>query len=258
MSKRAKKPRNYLAGHQRSWIWGRHAVREILDAARWPMLELYLADDMDAEALRDASVKAKALGTETTVASRDRLRALCGAAEHQGYLARMGPYPYATLNEILAGADTSSSPLFLVLDSLRDPHNFGAVLRSAAALGVDAVIVGEADQTPINNHVARASAGAVNRIAVARASSLAAVLTTLHARGFRCVAAVPHAETPVWSCDLKGPTALVVGNENAGIHPELLAVCDTQVAVPSSQDMDSLNVLAATTAMLYEVLRQRC
>ncbi len=257
MTKHARKQTPYLAGHQRSWIWGRHAVGEILDAARWPMLELHLAGDLPAEALGDAAAKAKVLGAEALITSRDRLRELCGVAEHQGYLARMGPYPYATLDEALAYEDNAVPPFLLLLDGLRDPHNYGAVIRSAAALGVHAIVVGEEGQAPINNHVARSSAGAVNRIAIARADDLAKALVLLKTRGFLCVAADPHTETPAWSCDMKGPTALVAGNEGAGIRNELRALCDQRIAVPSVADVDSLNVQAAISIVLYEAMRQR-
>lgn len=258
MPRRPDKRTDYLAGHQRSWVWGRHAVTEILDAGRWPMLELYLEEGLPGPEQQRCVEKARVLGAETHTVSRERLRTLCGAPGHQGYLARMGPFPYATLDEVLTAADTSAlPPFYLVLDALRDPHNFGAIVRSAAALNATAIIVGIDGQTPVNNHVARSSAGAVNRVLIAQTDSLCGVVSMLKQQGARCIASEPRAPKPVWACDLTHATILVAGNEGAGIRPELVALCDERITVPCNNNLDSFNVLAATSVILYEAFRQR-
>ncbi len=254
MTKRRDK-KNYLAGHQRSWIWGRHAVGEILEAGQWPMHELYLADDLTEDAIATMEKQAQALGATTEVVSRKRIRALCGTSAHQGILARMGPYPYAPWDK--ATEDHGAPALWLVLDGLRDPNNFGALIRSAAALSATGIIVGQQEQTPVNNHVARASAGAVNRIPIIQAASLEEALATLQQQGVHCAAADPQGSVPVWECDFTRDIALVMGNESAGIREALLRLCDDRVVIPGNTLLDSLNVAAAGTVMLYEAARQR-
>lgn len=254
MSKKHRKS-PYLAGHQRSWIWGRHAVSETLEAGNWPILELYLGEEMPAEERALALQKAAQRGVAATTVSYERLRELCGASDHQGHLARMGPFPYAAVDELLDGHP--ESPLYVLLDGVRDAHNFGAILRSAAALGVTAVFCGGPGQTPINNHTVRASAGAVNRIPVATVDTLLPVMDALQEHGVRCIAADHRANTPAWECDFKPASALLLGNEAQGIQHELRERCDAAVMIPVSRGLDSLNVSAAAAALLYEALRQR-
>ncbi len=245
----------YLAGHEHSWIWGRHAVREILASGRWPVHELFLAEEMAEEDRAYAYETGVRLNARVSIVNYDRLRVLCKSTEHQGYLARMGPFPYTPIEEILENAP--ELPLYLVLDGIRDAHNFGAIIRSAAALGCTAVIAGSPGQTPVNSQTARASAGALNRIPIALEDTLDKVLDKLHDLGVFCIAGDAHAETPLWTHDLLRPAALLLGNEGHGIHPELLAKCDVTAVIPLSQSLDSLNVSAAAAAMLYEAQRQR-
>lgn len=247
----------YLAGHQRSWIWGCHAVTEILDAARWSMLDLYLADDLPPEKLEKCTWQGAQLGAAVTLVDRKRLRELCGASDHQGFLARMGPFPYATWAEVEEMQKTvTAPPRYLVLDAMRDAHNFGAIIRSAAALQATAIIVGAMDQAPVNNHVARASAGAVNRIPIMQVASLVKTMRDLAEQGVACVAAEPNGSVPVWSYDFKQPTAVVLGNESAGIRNDILDLCTVHIVIPGNSLLDSLNVAAANAAILYEALRQ--
>ncbi len=133
----SKKP--LLASHQRSWLWGRNLVLETLAAGRWPIHELYLADDLgaDATAAALAQVQAQAPKLKPGRASRSRLAQLCGEADHQGYLARVGPYPYVPAETLRTQARTPS--LWLILDGVQDPYNLGAMLRSAEVFGVDGV-----------------------------------------------------------------------------------------------------------------------
>lgn len=245
----------YLAGHQRSWVWGRHAVLEILEAQRWPMRELYLAGDLTESDRIVAAEKGEGLGAVVNMVDYARIRALCGATDHQGYLARMGPFPYAALDTVLEQG--GEMPLYVLLDGLRDAHNFGAIIRSAAALGVDAVIAGGEGQAPVNNHAVRASAGALNRVPIVEADAMSFVVDQLRERGVFCVATMPRAEFSVCDCDFKRSVAVVLGNEARGVSPELLVRCDAAIAIPQRSSLDSLNVAAAAALVLYEAQRQR-
>ncbi len=171
----------------------------------------------------------------------------------------MGPFPYAALEDVLKESEGAAGPrIFLLLDAIRDPHNFGAIIRSAAALGASAVVIGEEGQAPVNNHVARASAGALNRIPIVQVPEIGQAPPILKARGIRIVAANHRASTPAWEYDFSKDACLVLGNEGSGIGDDMLRLCDDEIAIPGVAEIDSLNVAAAATAILYEARRSRC
>ncbi len=260
-SKRKKQSR-FLAGHQRSWLWGRHPVTEVIEAGRWPIMELYLADTLPADAVRHASALAEAQGAEVEVTTQERLRELGHVDEHQGYLARMGPFPYAPADEVMRGGeegerDDGTPALWLVLDAVQDTFNFGAIVRSAEAMGARGIFVGTASQAGVNSLVARASAGAVNRIPIAEVEDLAKLVELLRASGVRVLAADEKGGDVCTKCDFSMPTALVLGNEGRGVQPELASRCDGRVCIPMSGNIASLNVAAAAAVLLYEAWRQK-
>ena len=261
-SKRKKQTR-FLAGHQRSWLWGRHPVTEVIEAGRWPIMELYLADTLPAEAIQHASTLAEARGAEVEVTTPERLRELGHVDEHQGYLARMGPFPYASVDEVMRGGeegerDDGTPALWLVLDAIQDTFNFGAIVRSAEAMGARGLFVGTTSQAGVNSLVARASAGAVNRIPIAEAEDLAELVELLRAR-LGCAGSRSRRKGgDVCSlCDFRRPTALVLGNEGRGVRPEIASRCDGRVCIPMSGSIASLNVAAAAAVLLYEAWRQK-
>ncbi len=165
-----------LGNHQRCWLWGRHVVLETLKAGKWPVYELQFARELPEDERNFASRLAEELGIPYKLETSDGLRRLCKSQEHQGYLAKMPPYPYEDLSDL--EQRWPRNPLLLVLDGIQDPYNFGAILRSAEVLGVDAVVIGTRNQTEVTSQVARSSAGAVNHLSIIRASDLALVLKT--------------------------------------------------------------------------------
>ncbi len=260
-SKRKKQSR-FLAGHQRSWLWGRHPVTEVIEAGRWPVMELYLADTLSAEVIGHASALAEAQGAEVSVATPERLRELGHVDEHQGFLARMGPFPYASVEETVRGGeeggrDDGTPGLWLVLDAIQDTFNFGAIVRSAEAMGARGIFVGTTSQAGVNSLVARASAGAVNRIPIAEVEDLAALVEMLCASGTQVLAADEKGGDTCTQCDFRAATALVLGNEGRGVRPELVSRCGGRVCIPMSGSIASLNVAAAAAVLLYEAWRQK-
>lgn len=250
-----KRQQKLLGSHARCWLWGRNLVRETLDAARWPILELYLADDLPATQLEEARGAAVRLGVRVRVEGRDVLERLGHTSEHQGYLAKMGPFPYSAADEILTAAPECL--LYLVLDAIQDPFNFGAMLRSAGAFGVDGVFIGSERQAPVNSQVARSSAGVVNRVPIAQVENLPDLARTFKARRINVVGATEKAAQSLTDCDFRHSTALVIGNEGTGIRPELLEECDKLARIPIEATIGSLNAAAAATVFFFEIQRQR-
>ena len=244
-----------LGSHQRCWLWGRHLVREALAAGRWPILQLSLADDLDADRLDEARTLAAAHGVPCEICPRADLTRLCKSPEHQGYVARMGPFPYQTIEELLARG--SDAPLYLVLDGLQDPYNFGAIIRSAEVFSVDGLCVGSSGQAEVSSFVARSSAGAVNRLPIGRAVTVADALRSMRERGVHIVGASEKSTVLAPQFDFRRPAAVVIGNEGAGLSDSVRELCDDFVAIPQQGHTGSLNAAMAAAILLYEIRRQR-
>ncbi|MFV0442671.1 MAG: 23S rRNA (guanosine(2251)-2'-O)-methyltransferase RlmB [Planctomycetaceae bacterium] len=256
VGRRRKSSRKLAAGPQRSWLWGRHAVLEMLAAGRWRPLELRVADDLDSNVRATVETDARACNAPLTEHSSLQLTRWCGAAEHQGLLALMPPYPYLSIDAALAAL--RDPPLMLILDRIQDPHNFGAILRSAEVFGVDVVVIGEQAQCDVTPHVVRSSAGAVNHIGIARVADLSALPALLRQHcGARAFAAAGDSAQPVATADLRTATAIVIGNEGVGVSSELRSACDAAIRISQVGRIDSLNAAVAAGVLLYEVRRQR-
>jgi 23S rRNA (guanosine2251-2'-O)-methyltransferase len=181
------------------------------------------------------------------------LERLCGSPDHQGVVAEVDPYPYADPKALLRGEE----PLLLALDQVQDPRNLGAVCRSAEFAGADGVVVPERRSAAVTAATCKASAGAVEHLQVAHVRNLADWLAAAKDAGFWIWGADAGAKAPAWEADLKGPTVLVMGGEGSGIRPRVASACDGLVSLPQRGQVESLNVAAAATALLFEALRQR-
>ena len=256
--RQSQKARRLLGNHQKSWIWGRNLVTETLCTAAWRPVQLVLSADLPTAEQAQARSAAVALGATVEVVEPARVRQLCGAADHQGFAARMPAFPYATPDLLRTLAQTgATSPLFVVCDCVQDPFNFGAILRSARGLNADAVVIPQDGQVGVTSQVARSSAGAVNHVPIVRVADLVVTCRELREFGLQVVACAGESPVPVWNQDFRGPVAVVVGNEGQGIDPRVLSQASATVAIPLHADVESLNAAAATAVVLYEVVRQR-
>ena len=253
--RRKRKPRELLASHQRCWIWGRNVVLETLRSGKWPIRELHLAESLPARERAEAQRACHAAHVSSFIEPAAVLERLCRSAEHQGYVAKMPPYPYDDAQRLLM--HPPAGPLYAILDRVHDPHNFGAIIRSAEGLAVDAVFVAETGQAEVNSLVARSSAGAVNHVRIARVPSLPDLVGRLKESGVRTYAADARADTTVFHCDLTQPTAIVIGNEAVGIDDEILRMCDRRICIPRHGRVESLNAAVSAGILFYEALRQR-
>jgi 23S rRNA (guanosine2251-2'-O)-methyltransferase len=183
----------------------------------------------------------------------EELERLCGSPDHQGVVAEVDPYPYADSAALLVG----EAPLLVALDQVQDPRNLGAVCRSAEFVGAGGVVVPERRAAAVTAVACKASAGAVEHLAVAQARNLADWLDEAKQAGFWIWGADAEADAAPWALDLTGPTVIVLGGEGKGLRPRVAASCDGLVALPRRGRVESLNVSAAATALLFEALRQR-
>jgi 23S rRNA (guanosine2251-2'-O)-methyltransferase len=183
----------------------------------------------------------------------EELERQCGSPDHQGVVAEVDPYPYADAAALLR----SEGELLIVLDQVQDPRNLGAVCRSAEAAGAAAVVIPERRSAEVTAVVCKASAGAVEHLAVARVRNLADWLAEAKRAGYWIWGADAQAENTPWDVDLSGQTVLVMGGEGKGLRPRVADACDGLIALPQRGRVGSLNVSAAAAALLFEAVRQR-
>lgn len=181
------------------------------------------------------------------------LERLCGSPDHQGVVAEVDPFPYGDPVGLLK----RENALLVALDQVQDPRNLGAVCRSAEFAGAAGVIVPERRSASVTPVVCKTSAGAVEHLEVAHVRNLADWLAEAKDAGFWIWGADADAEQAPWSADLTGSTVIVLGGEGKGLRPRVAAACDGLVALPQKGKVESLNVSAAATALLFEALRQR-
>lgn len=181
------------------------------------------------------------------------LERLAGSADHQGVVAAVDPYPYADAKRLLTVPDA----LIVVLDQVQDPRNLGAVARSAEAAGAAGLVIPERRSAEVTAVACKASAGAVEHLAVAKVRNLSDWLNEAKSSEFWIWGADAGASEAPWQADLSGPTVLVLGGEGKGLRPRVASACDGLVALPQRGKVGSLNVSAAATALLFEAVRQR-
>lgn len=195
---------------------------------------------------------AEAAGVKLVSVPKKRVEEVAGEGIHQGVVARVEPYPYSGLDELLA----ASEPLILVLDGVEDPRNLGAILRAADGAGATGVVVPKDRAAGVTPAAVKASAGASEHVRVARETNLRRALDRMKKAGVWAYAAEPGGSEPA-DVDLTGPAALVLGSEGGGIRRLVREGCDEAISIPMRGSVSSLNVSVAAAVLLYEALRQR-
>jgi 23S rRNA (guanosine2251-2'-O)-methyltransferase len=240
------------------WIGGRRPVAEALAAGRPAHRLLISATARPSPELRAITDAARRLGVPTDRVPADRLSRIGGFEGHQGVLLEVEERRWADLGEILTGAaEAGHDPLVLVLEHLQDPTNFGTLLRSAEAAGVDGVVFPERGAAPLSAAAVKASAGASEHLLLSRLPTIGEAIHELKAGGLRLVAADQEASASAWEADLSGPLAIVVGSEGSGLSGATKRRCDLLVSFPMAGRVASLNASTAGALLLFEVVRQR-
>ena len=186
-------------------------------------------------------------------ATAEEIERRCGSGGHQGVCALADPYPYAAVERLLGAKD----PLLLVLDEIQDVQNLGAICRTAECAGATGVVIPERRSAEVTPAACKASAGAVEHLDVARVRNVADFLEAAKQRGIWCYGAAMDGAVPWTEPDYRGGVALVLGAEGKGLRPRVASACDLLVALPIRGQIDSLNVSAAASALVYEIVRGR-
>ncbi|MCI9282924.1 MAG: 23S rRNA (guanosine(2251)-2'-O)-methyltransferase RlmB [Lachnospiraceae bacterium] len=237
-------------------IEGRNAVLEAFRSGR-TVDKLFVQDGCKEGSVLSITREARKQGTIISFVSRERLDAMSETGKHQGVIAQAAAYHYAQVEDILQIAEKKGEPPFIfLLDGIEDPHNLGAIIRTANLAGAHGVIIPKHRAVGLTAVVARTSAGALNYTPVAKVTNLSSAIEELKKRGMWFVCADMDGDL-MYRQNLTGPIGLVIGNEGSGVGRLVKEKCDMTAAIPMKGDIDSLNASVAAGVLAYEIVRQR-
>ena len=250
-------PQAQPAEENENQLEGRNALTEALRSGR-TIDKVFIASGDTDKALQRLAAQAKEAGAVIVPVDRRKLDLMSTTHSHQGVIALVAARDYASIDDILEeAASRDQAPLIVICDELSDPHNLGAILRSAECAGAHGVIIPKRRSVGLTATVAKASAGAVEYMKVARVTNLNAAMEELKQKGVWIFGTAAEGSVPMYQADLTGPTAIVIGSEGDGMSRLVRENCDMTVHIPMSGQINSLNASAAATVLLYEAVRQR-
>lgn len=237
-------------------IEGRNAVLEAFRSGKC-VDKLFILDGCQDGPVRTIAREARKTDTIINYVSKERLDQLSETHAHQSVIAQVAAYDYSTVDEILARAEEKGeAPFLIILDNVEDPHNLGAIIRTANLAGAHGVIIPKRRAVGLTSTVAKTSAGAINYTPVAKVTNIVRTIEELKEKGIWFVCADMGGET-MYDLDLTGPMGLVIGNEGEGVSRLVREACDFTASIPMKGDIDSLNASVAAGVLAYEIVRQR-
>lgn len=238
------------------WIEGRNAVLEAFRSGK-PIDKVYILDGCQDGPIRTIVREAKKHDTILNFVTKERLDQLSETRKHQGVIAFAAAYEYSTVEDMLALAkEKEEDPFLILLDNIEDPHNLGAIIRTANLAGAHGVIIPKRRAVGLTSTVAKTSAGALNYTPVAKVTNLVRTMEELKEQGLWFVCADMEGES-MYRLNLKGPIGLVIGSEGEGVGRLVKEKCDFTASIPMKGDIDSLNASVAAGVLAYEIVRQR-
>ena len=246
----------WMAQDKKSFIYGIRPVKEAIESGR-SVDKVLIRDGLKNEFFREFFSAIREHDIPYQFVPQAKLNKIT-MKNHQGVIAFLAPVEFQDITEILPGIfERGANPFILLLDSLTDVRNFGAIVRTAEGAGVDAIVISQKHFARISEDAVKTSAGALYKVPVCRSPDMLSTVDYLHKSGIQVVAVTEKSERSYYDVDFTIPTALVVGSEDKGISGKLLEKLDISVSIPLAGDIESLNVSVATGVLLYEVVRQR-
>lgn len=238
-----------------NYIVGRNAVKEALKAGR-SIQRILVSEDKVKTGLSDIVGLAKSKGVEIRPTPIKQMNRYETDVPHQGVIAFVNAVEFKELGEVLQESN-QETPLLILTDGVEDPHNMGAIIRTAECVGATAVLIPKRHNAPINATVAKTSAGAVEQIPLVQVGNVAQTINQLQKQGFWVLGAHMEGDRTLYEADLTIPTVLVIGNEGKGISRVVKEACDFLVTIPMYGNLNSLNASVAAAILMYEAVRQR-
>lgn len=237
-------------------IVGRNAVMDALQSGK-ALERIYINTRIGNDSIKEIKSVASQNNIPINYVPLEKLNSF-NVADHEGFIALISKVQYQELQQVISWVvEKGEVPLFLILDGITDIRNIGGIARTAFCTGVQAIIIPDKGVGALNEDAILTSAGALEKIAVCRVSSLMKAVDELHLNGIKVLASEMTADKNIFDVDLKEPVAIVMGSEEKGIYPALMKVCDEKFKIPMQNDFESLNVSVATGMILYETLKQR-
>lgn len=238
-------------------IYGHHPVVEAIRSGK-AVEKLFFQQGIRGEFEKEIRHLARDYNIPLQVVPKEKLNKLANG-NHQGVAAYLALVDFISIEDVVPFVfEQGQTPLLLLLDSVSDVRNFGAICRSAECMGVHAVVVPQSGAAPANDEAMKASAGALARVRISRVRSLFSTVEWLQQSGIQVVAtALTDQAAPLYNVDFSLPTAILMGSEGTGVHPKLIRMADRVVKIPQATNFDSLNVSVAAGVVLYEAIRQR-
>lgn len=238
-------------------VCGVNPVREAIRARPDDVEKIFYIENISGEAKRILQ-HARQNSIKSTRDSKARLDELAGNIKHQGILAVLSDFPYSTIPDIIKGWKVSEGKAFiLVLDGIQDPHNLGAIIRSAEAAGIHGIIIPKDRAVSVTSTVEKVSTGAAEHVKIARVTNISRTLDDLKKEGIWVTGVEGDGNLSIYEADLVMDTALVIGSEGKGIRPLVRKKCDFVATIPMKGKINSLNASVSTGVVMYELLRQR-
>ncbi len=243
---------------KRLYLYGGHSVKELIQSHAKIITRLYIRDTLEKNTLDGFRELAKIAKIPFSVVSGKDINRYVGDVNDQGVVALVSKFPYTDLEEFVENINIKKNPSVIIMDSLEDPHNVGAIIRTAAGLGASAVIIPKDNQVSITQTVFKVSAGAVNHIPIIQAGSLTKAMNLLKKKGFwfGVLDKSSKKEDSLFSHSFKAPTAFIVGNEGKGVKTSIRNESDFVVSIPISEKVESYNASVSLAIVLYEWRRQ--
>ena len=239
------------------FIYGRNAVQELLEHRPGNVSKIYIRNNIQGRVIHELLELASSSRVPIQRVPGKKLAEMVGSVNDQGLVASVSEAAYIEMEDWLDATDISLNPVILALDEIEDPHNFGAVVRTALACGIDAVMVPKHRQAPMSGGVFKASAGTILRMPVIRVVNMNQALMTLKKSGFWVLGTDMESGEPYWRQDYNLPLVVVLGSEEKGIRKKTREHCDTFVHIPMLNEVESLNASVSSALISYEILRQR-
>ncbi len=236
------------------WVYGSHAVLEALETSPLKIEKLLVKDRYSGESIDKIKFLTSKHKIPLQFVPVTKIDQLVGDVVHQGIIALMRSFEYQDLDKILKDAPNNS--LFILMDEIEDPHNVGAIIRSAVAVGARAVIVPKHRNAPINGTVYKTSAGLVDKIDICRVSNIGLAIEKLKKSHIWVGGLAGESEKTIWDQDMTGGFAIVVGNEGAGLHEKVRENCDFLLKIPMNREAESLNASVSAALAMFEWKRQ--
>ena len=237
-------------------LYGYHPVREALRAGKRKLLEIYVPNGKLSARVEEVADLALSAHVSIQRVSIGKIESMTATQSHQGICAATGPYVWSDLSRLLKTVK-GHKPFLLLLDHIVDPHNLGALLRTAFCAGLDGVVITKDRSAQPTPAVSKASAGTMEHISLTRVTNMVSTIKRLKDSGLWVAGLDKHTGANIYTSDLTGPLALIIGSEEKGIRPLVKKHCDLMIAIPQIGDVDSLNASVAGGVVMYETYRQR-